>query len=542
MTSMTETERVGKARWTALVASGFLAFSAPLAAQATFRLDLGRVQALIDAGAAQLDRAGQRAMTGLVNLRPVLADASFRLQAIAPTLGRIDLELGSLGGGEWSARPPASWDAQDPGDSLYRAARSTLNRSDYTKAAYLFSEIHERYPRSTYAADAYYWEAFARYRQGSTDNLKSALRLLERQIGKYPDASTHDDATSLAERIRGRLARGGDVEAAKQIKRKAEEAGDDDARSDRPSKRGRGEWSVRGGDRCRDDDDDEKMAALNALLQMDEDRALPILKKVMSRRDPESVCLRRKAVFLISQHSGSEAESMLLAAVRNDPDREVREQGVFWLSQVGGEHAAIALDSILRGSDDPAVQEKAIFALSQHNSERAMRSLRDYAVKTDAPRNLRENAIFWLGQSDKGGENAGFLKSLYKEVKEDALKEKIIFSIAQHGSRDNQRWLIELAGDSHEDVEIRKKAIFWAGQSGIPLPELFSLYDRAPEREIKEGLIFAYSQRSDKAAVDKLIQIARTEKDRDLRKNAMFWLSQSKDPRVADLLEEMLNK
>jgi HEAT repeat protein len=246
-------------------------------------------------------------------------------------------------------------------------------------------------------------------------------------------------------------------------------------------------------------------------------------------------------VFLISQHSGGDAESMLLSAVRSDPDPEVREQAVFWLSQVDSEHAAVALDSILRSSDDPVVQEKAIFALSQHGSERAVRSLRDYAQKTSAPRNLRENAIFWLGQSD-GADNGGFLRTLYKAVREESLKDKIIFSISQKPSRENQRWLIDLAGDPGEEVELRKKAIFWAGQSGIALSELFTLYDRVQDRDIRDGLIFAYSQRGERAAVDKLVQIAKTEKDRELRKKALFWLSQSKDPRVAEVLEEILNK
>jgi HEAT repeat protein len=536
-------QMVRNRRWTALVTSGLLILGGPVGAQTSRPMrELGRVEALIDAAGVQLSLAGHRAMIGLQNLRPALAEAGFRLQAIAPALGGLDLRIGQSTGERVSSRPPAGWDDQDPGDSLYRAARSTLNRGDYGQAAYLFSQIHDRFGRSTYAADSYYWEAFARYRQGSTDNLRSALRLIERQLDRYPDASTHDDAASLGQRIRGQLARTGDSRAAEQVKIEAEKLVDEDHdRKGRDKGRKYTEDRTSSRTRCRDDDDDEKMAALNALLQMDEDRALPILKKVMVRRDPESVCLRRKAVFLISQHSGPEAESMLLAAVRSDPDKEVREQGVFWLSQVGGEHAAIALDSILRSSDDPAVQEKAIFALSQHSSERAMRSLRDYAVKTDAPRNLRENAIFWLGQTDRG-ENAGFLKSLYKAVKEESLKEKIIFSVAQHGSRENQRWLIDVAADQSEEVELRKKAIFWAGQSGVALSELFALYDRTPEREIREGLIFAYSQRSEKAAVDKLIQIARSEKDKDLRKNAMFWLSQSKDPRVADLLEEMLNK
>jgi len=43
----------------------------------------------------------------------------------------------------------------------------------------------------------------------------------------------------------------------------------------------------------------DKVAALNALLQMDADRAMPILTKVLERRDACSAGLRRKAVFLV---------------------------------------------------------------------------------------------------------------------------------------------------------------------------------------------------------------------------------------------------
>jgi HEAT repeat protein len=76
----------------------------------------------------------------------------------------------------------------------------------------------------------------------------------------------------------------------------------------------------------------------------------------------------------------------------------------------------------------------------------------------------------------------------------------------------------------------------------VPLTELFGLYDRIPDREIRDGLIFAYSQRGERAAIDKLVEIAKTEKDRELRKKALFWLGQSHDPRVAQILEDILNK
>ncbi len=451
-----------------------------------------------------------------------------------------------------AATPPDAWSDQDPADSLYRAAREALNRRSYSQAAYLFSQIYSRHPKSTYSPDAYYWEAYVRYLNGSSENLDKARELLTRQRRLFPDAKTSGDAQDLVARINTRLARGGDARAAQEVVAMAEAAADSRPTSTVRSTGGRaGEPSRatarsasgrRGRSECSDDNDDEKMAALNALLQMDEDRALPILKKVMARRDEGSICLRRKAVFLISQHSGNDAESMLLTAVRQDPDAEVRQQAVFWLGQAGGANAAAALDSILRSSTDPEVQEKAIFALSQQRSPKALQSLRDFAMKKSAPTELRQNAIFWIGQSE-GADNIRWLKSIYQTVDDEELKDKIIFSVSQGDGREAKQWLVEVAGNQGESIEIRKKALFWLGQSnGASLPELFGLYDRFTDREMRDQLIFVYSQRNEKAAVDKLVSIAKTEKDRDLRKKALFWLSQSKDPRVVEVLEDILSK
>ena len=85
---------------------------------------------------------------------------------------------------------------------------------------------------------------------------------------------------------------------------------------------------------CPNEDDDDRVAALNALLQMNGNDALPLLKKVLERRDTCSETLRRKAVFLVSQKRGAEAADILMATAKNDPDSETREQAVFWLGQV----------------------------------------------------------------------------------------------------------------------------------------------------------------------------------------------------------------
>ncbi len=63
-----------------------------------------------------------------------------------------------------------------------------------------------------------------------------------------------------------------------------------------------------------------------------------------------------------------------------------------------------------------------------------------------------------------------------------------------------------------------------------------------PDRAMREQLIFVYSQRRGRAATDKLIDIARREQDPSLRKKALFWLGQSNDPRVAQILLEIINQ
>jgi len=551
-----------------------------------YRLLLLALATPVTGAAAQritVDLSGTTAeIAALTRAQTELARKAVRLVP-AVTLSALDLAFSAARIGldqaaswvtvDFDTEPPAPWVQQDPADSLYRGARRLLNNGSYAQAATLFARIPAEYPRSTYAADAYYWQAYAQYRVGNHSSLVAGLSALEQQQKRFPEAGTRRDAESLITRIRSRLAQSGDSQAREQIERKARTAADvdpDEAKADREEARRDRERELeearRERDRDRDqssrdrdqarrdrehakrerscdrgEEDDDRMAALNALLQMDEDKALPILRRVLARRDSGSVCLRRKAVFLVSQHSGPESESMLLAAARNDPDSEVRGQAVFWLSQSGGEHAVVALDSILRGSNDPELQEKALFALSQHDSPKAQQALRDYALKAANPSDLREKAIFWIGQSDHD-EGGAFLRQLFASLRDGNLKEKVIFSISQQGGKENLRWLLDIAASATQDLEIRKKAIFWAGQGDASLPELFALYDRIGDRDIREQLIFTYSQRSEKAAVDRLILIAKTEKDRELRKKAIFWLSQSNDPRVAQMLSDLLDK
>jgi len=424
---------------------------------------------------------------------------------------------------------PEPWAKADPADSLYRLAREALSRGDYRRAAEIFHGIPERYPQSAYttSGQALYYEAFALYRSGDLSTARERLNQLK---ARFPKMAKSDGA-SLLTRVCGELAKQGDESCAMSIDSTA---------------RGGSDIATRVGSSGRncspdaDEDSDDRIAALNALLQMDAERAMPILKQVLARRDACSVALRRKAVFLVSQKKTPETANILMTAARSDPDQEVREQAVFWLSQVPGSTGL--LEEILKGNGDQNIKEKALFSLSQQSEPRAQQILRDFAGRESENSDLREEAIFQLGQR-RSTENTEFLRSLYTRLTNEDLKDKIMFSLSQQRDAGNEQWIMNIALNPKEDIELRKKALFLAGQSGIAISELSKLYDRMNDTEMKDQIIFVLSQRQhDPAAMDKMFDIARNEKDPELRKKAIFWLGQSRDPRVQQFLLDLINR
>ena len=426
--------------------------------------------------------------------------------------------------------PPAPWAKADPADSLYRLAREALSRGDYKRAAEIFHRIPERYPQSAYAGQSLYFEAYSLYRSGGGEELSTARDRLTLLKQRFPEIAKKD-GDPLLTRVCGELAKRGDESCAASIDRQAQD-------SDVVGPRTNG--SQRSCSPDADEGTDDRIYVLNALLQMDAERAMPILQKVLARRDPCSVALRRKAVFLVSQKRTDQTANILMNVARGDPDQETREQAVFWLSQVPGSTGL--LEEILKGNGDENIKEKALFSLSQQNEPRAAQILGDFAARGNENSDLREKAIFWLGQR-RSTENTEFLRGLYSRLTNEDLKEKILFSLSQQRGAGNDQWLMNIAVNPKEDIELRKKALFWAGQSGVAISEMSKLYDQMNNTEMKEQVIFVLSQRQhDPAAMDKMFDIAKNEKDAELRKKAIFWLGQSRDPRVQQFLIDLINK
>lgn len=443
---------------------------------------------------------------------------------------------------------PAPWLDQDPADSLYRLARESLNRGRYREALNRFQELRRKYPDSGYTPDALYWEAFALYRLGTRDNLRAATEKLAVQKQRYPTAATRGDAEALLARINSALARSGDEAAAARMAEMAAYAAVPPAPPSPVAPRApmAPPSPPVGGVQMNDceNEDEVQVMALHSLMQNDPDRALPILRKVLARRDPGSICLRRHALFVVASRQGADVADLLLSAARSDPDPEVRQNAVFWLSRVEDPQAVAILDSVLRTATDQEVQQAAIFALGGRSDARSTALLREYALRSDIDDEVRQAAIVHLLRS-RGANDPAFARRLYEQAKDPETKAMVLMLGMHRDAELDAEWLTAIASNRAEDAELRRAALMRLSRSDLSGAELMQILESFPADDEESGgmmMMVMMQHAEDPAVIAKALELARSSKNADLRRAAVMLLSRSKDPRATQYLAELLEQ
>jgi HEAT repeat protein len=59
---------------------------------------------------------------------------------------------------------------------------------------------------------------------------------------------------------------------------------------------------------------------------------------------------------------------------------------------------------------------------------------------------------------------------------------------------------------------------------------------------VKKQAVFALSRLPTDEGIPRLIELPRSHRNTEVRRQAIFWLGQSGDPRAADFFEEVLSK
>jgi hypothetical protein len=100
--------------------------------------------------------------------------------------------------------------------------------------------------------------------------------------------------------------------------------------------------------------------------------------------------------------------------------------------------------------------------------------------------------------------------------------------------------LARLVRDENATLSSRKTALFWLGQSDLSTKELVAIDPELKSSALRDQYVFVLSQRRDDPSLDKLIDVARHDPDIDVRKKAMFWLGQSHEPKALAFFKDVL--
>jgi HEAT repeats len=167
------------------------------------------------------------------------------------------------------------------------------------------------------------------------------------------------------------------------------------------------------------------------------------------------------------------------------------------------------------------------------------------AFSEDCALDVGRLPFVWL-EGVQGADSAEFLGSLiaddgrYDHDHHD-LTDGPLLALSMHADPRAVDVMLKAARE-HRSTHVRKQALFWLSQTASRrvAPELAAAVDDDPDVEVKKQAVFALSQMPPQEGVPHLIRVARTNRHREVRKQAIFWLGQSEDPRALSFFEEVL--
>ncbi len=223
---------------------------------------------------------------------------------------------------------------------------------------------------------------------------------------------------------------------------------------------------------------------------------------------------------------------------------EAGEEGVIWLDGVDPAQSVALLQDRARAKPHKSGPgDDVLIALALHADPAADAALIDMASRSQ-PMEVREDAIFWLGQA-RGERGYRELTRIVTTEDDPKVLEKVAFSLSQSPVPAAGPTLEGMAR-RHSDSRVREEAVFWLGQRGGPdiVNKLLAVIEEDEDLEVRKKAIFALSQLDDHDAdgVTALVGLVRHADQPAIRKEALFWLGQSDDPRALASLEALLLK
>lgn len=250
--------------------------------------------------------------------------------------------------------------------------------------------------------------------------------------------------------------------------------------------------------------------------------------------------LEQQAMAVLAYHGNAAADAALEEMAGTRYRFDTREHALFWIGNARGRRGYQFLSRVVKGDPNAEIREKAVFALSQSPVPEAPDAILGVA-KTDRSAKVRGESLFWLAQTGSPKAGPAILEALEKDPSGE-VRQKAVFALHELRDGAGTPHLTRLAR-GHRDSEIRKEAVFWLAQGeGAKADAILEVIGKDPEPEVRKHAVFSLSQLHGGQGIPHLARLARESRDKAVRKEAIFWLGQSDDPRAFDLLEKILER
>jgi len=290
----------------------------------------------------------------------------------------------------------------------YESGKSALDNHNYEKAVELFDQVINARTPSTRADGAYYWKAYALNKLGKRDEALAALADL---AGKFPQSSWLNDANALKAEVQ--QAKGQPVSPENQA------------------------------------DEDLKLYAINALINSDADRAVPLLEGLLS--NPKmSPRLKERAIFVLAQSRSDKAHEIVGRYAKGGSNPDLQLTAVQYLGTYRSKESRQLLSEVYSSVSDVNVKRAVLrsFEISRDIEHLAA------IAKSEQNADLRHEAIRQLGNI-RDDQAIAALVSAYSSESDKNIKSEILNSLGNQGA---VKQLIECAR-KESDPELKRAAV-----------------------------------------------------------------------------------
>jgi HEAT repeat protein len=282
-----------------------------------------------------------------------------------------------------------------------------------------------------------------------------------------------------------------------------------------------------------------RRSAIYSLGNVDDDKVFDLLLNLATTSEDAEVA--KAALRALASHRNQKAKDSISSLALSAKSPFIRRDAIYYLGERKDDASIDRLISIYDNDPDPEIKKHAIYALSRSSHVKARQKVMEVA-RSSGNEEARVQALQWL--DDRADESfIDELVKMYQTDKSAKVRKQIVYSLSQIAREGTHFYAPALATG-----QLSTNVVEWqttdntarARSRDKALKALLQMYESETDEAMKSQFLFAFSQSKSKDALQKLIQVAKNDASLTMRRKAVSYLGQSRDPEAVKFLEDLL--